>query len=145
MCTFITKIFIEIPPCGKKVILSTEFVLLDLNPPFYEVNQEVWKRPPAWRNFKNIFCVLSKYPKKPFRTEKSSIFNFQYVKEVWASGLFGVKNVKTTFGKTKNRYPEVAKGRLVTAQTHDWFRLCVYWKNFSWLYKEQIIECSTQL
>ena len=36
------------------------------------------------------------------------------------------KNIRTAFGKTKNRYPEVAKGRLVTAQTHDWFRLCVY-------------------
>ena len=35
------KIFIEIPPCAKKVIFSTEFVLLDLNPHFYEVNQEV--------------------------------------------------------------------------------------------------------
>ena len=31
----------EIPPCAKKVILSTESVLLDLNPHFYEVNQEV--------------------------------------------------------------------------------------------------------
>ena len=40
-CTYITKIFIEIPPCAKKVIFSTEFVLLDLNPHFYEVNQEV--------------------------------------------------------------------------------------------------------
>ena len=94
---YITNFFIEIPPCGKKVILSTEFVLLDLNPPFYEVNQEVWKRPPAWRNFKNIFCVLSKYPKKPFRTEKSSIFNFQYVKEVWATGLLGVKDIIECF------------------------------------------------
>ena len=82
MCTYATKMFIEIPPCAKKVIFSTEFVLLDLNPPFYEVNQEVWKRSCAWRNFKNIFCVLSTYPKKPFRTEKSSIFNFRYVKEV---------------------------------------------------------------
>ena len=91
MCTYITNFFIEIPPCAKKVIFSTEFVLLDLNPHFYEVNQEVWKRPCAWRNFKNIFCVLSGYPKKPFRTEKPSIFNFRYVKEVWASGLLGVK------------------------------------------------------
>ena len=91
---------------NKKILLTTRnvgldsgryatkyYVLLDLNPPFYEVNQEVWKRPPAWRNFKNIFCVLSKYPKKPFRTEKSSIFNFQYVKEVWATGLLGVKQM----------------------------------------------------
>ena len=81
-CTYITKVFIEIPPCAKKVIFTTEFVFLDLNPHFYEVNQEVWKRPCAWRNFKNIFSVLYKYPKKPFRTEKSSIFNFRYVKEV---------------------------------------------------------------
>ena len=90
-CTYITKNFIEFPQCAKKVIFSTEFVLLDLNPHFYEVNQEVWKRPCAWRNFKNIFCVLSGYPKKPFRTQKLSIFNFRYVKEVWASGLLGVK------------------------------------------------------
>ena len=40
-CTYITKRFIEIPPCAKKVIFSTEFVFLDLNPHFYEVNQEV--------------------------------------------------------------------------------------------------------
>ena len=98
MCTYITKFFIEIPPCAKKVIFSTEFVLLDLNPHFYEVNQEVWKRPCAWRNFKNIFCVLSGYPKKPFRTEKPSIFNFRYVKEVWVSGLLGVKLEKLKFG-----------------------------------------------
>ena len=32
MFTNITKKFIEIPPCAKKVIFSTEFVLLDLNP-----------------------------------------------------------------------------------------------------------------
>ena len=83
MCTYITNSFIEIPPCAKKAIFSTEFVLLDLYPPFFEVNQEVWKRPCAWRNFKNIFCVLSTYPKKPFRTEKPSIW-------VWASGLLGV-------------------------------------------------------
>ena len=38
---YITKKFIEIPPCPKKVIFSTEFVLLDPNPHFYEVNQEV--------------------------------------------------------------------------------------------------------
>ena len=85
------KFFIEIPPCAKKVISITEFVFLDLNPHFYEVNQEVWKRPCAWRNFKNIFCVLYTYPKKPFRIEKPSIFNFGYVKEVWTSGLLGVK------------------------------------------------------
>ena len=93
MCTYITKKIIEIPPCAKKVIFSTEFVLLDLNPHFYEVNQEVWKRPCAWRNFKNIFCVLSTPPKKPFRTEKTSIFNFRYVKEVWVSGLLGVNRL----------------------------------------------------
>ena len=89
ICTYITKTFIEIPPCAKKVIFSTEFVLFDLNPHLYEVNQEVWKRPCAWRNFKNIFCVLYKYPKKPFRREKPSIFNFGYVKEVRTSGLLG--------------------------------------------------------
>ena len=33
--------FIEIPPCANNVIFSTEFVLLDLNSHFYEVNQEV--------------------------------------------------------------------------------------------------------
>ena len=35
--------------------------------------------------------VLSGYPKNPFRTEKPSIFNFRYLKEVWVSGLIGVK------------------------------------------------------
>ena len=90
MCTYITNFFIEIPPCAKKVIFSTEFVLLDLNPPFYVVNQEVWKRSCAWRNFRNIFCVLATYLKKTFRTEKPSIFNFRYIKEVWASGLLDV-------------------------------------------------------
>ena len=44
-------------------------------------------------HFKNIFCVLSGYPKKPVRTEKPSIFNIRYVKEVWASGLLGVKSI----------------------------------------------------
>ena len=112
MCTYITKKFIEIPPCAKKVIFSTEFVLLDLNPHFYEVNQEVWKRPCAWRNFKNIFCVLSGYPKKPFRTEKSSIFNFRYVKEVWVSGLLGVKQKLQTLvsydtGRSRREYPKL--------------------------------------
>jgi len=75
---------------------------LDLNPHFYEVNQEVWKRPRAWRNFKNIFCVLSTYPKKTFRTEKPSIFNFRYVKEVWASGLLGVNAQILSWGKDKS-------------------------------------------
>ena len=82
MCTYIEKFFIEIPPCAKRVIFSIEFVFFDLNSHFYEVNQEVWKRPCTWRNFKNNFCVLYKYPKKPFRTEKPPIFNFGYVKEV---------------------------------------------------------------
>ena len=45
--------FFEIPPCAKKVICITEFVFLDLNS--HEVNQEVWKGPCAWKNFKNIF------------------------------------------------------------------------------------------
>ena len=39
MCTYITKIFIEIPPWAKKVIFIAEFVFLDLNPHFYEVNE----------------------------------------------------------------------------------------------------------
>ena len=92
MCTYITKNFIETPPCAKKVVFITEFVLVHLSPHFYKVNQEAWKRPCAWRNFKNIVCVLlSGHPKNPFRTQKLSIFNFRYVKEVWASGLLGVK------------------------------------------------------
>ena len=36
----------------------------------------------AWRDFNSTFCVLSRYPKRPVRIEKSSIFNFEYVKEV---------------------------------------------------------------
>ena len=45
--------------------------------------------------------ILKKtYPKKPFRTEKPSIINFRYVKEVWASGLLGVKNPQTTMALT---------------------------------------------
>ena len=55
ICRYTTKSFIEIPPCTKKVIFITKFVFSDLNPHFYEVNQEVWKRPYPWRNFKNIF------------------------------------------------------------------------------------------
>ena len=35
--TYITKKIIEIPPCGKKVIFVTEFVILCKSPPFYEV------------------------------------------------------------------------------------------------------------
>ena len=31
--------------------------------------------------FQKYFCVLSTYPKKTFRTEKPSIFNFLYIKE----------------------------------------------------------------
>ena len=46
----------------------------------------------AWREFHSFSLVLSTYPKKPFRTEKSSIFNFRYVKEVWATGLLGVNS-----------------------------------------------------
>ena len=63
MCTYITKFFNEIPPCAKKVIFSTEFVLLDLNPHFYEVNQEVRKRPCAWRNFNKFFCDVCTHNK----------------------------------------------------------------------------------
>ena len=38
-------------------------------------------------------CVLSRYPKRPVRIEKSSIFNFEYVNQVWISGILGVKDV----------------------------------------------------
>ena len=31
--------FFEIPPCGKKVIFHTEFVILGKNLPFYEVGE----------------------------------------------------------------------------------------------------------
>ena len=59
MCTYITKNFIEIPPCAKKVIFSTEFVLLDLNPHFYEVNQEVWKKALRMEEFQKYFlCAI---------------------------------------------------------------------------------------
>ena len=35
-----------------------------------------------------LVCYLhSTYPKEPIRTEKPSIFNFGYVKEVWTSGV----------------------------------------------------------
>ena len=37
ICTYITKNFIEIPPCAKGVIFITEFALLSTNLPFYEV------------------------------------------------------------------------------------------------------------
>ena len=73
------------------VIFSTEFALSSKNLPFYEVKKICWKRLCAWREFYSTSCVLSKYPKEPFGTEKLSIFNFRYVKEVWASGLLGVK------------------------------------------------------
>ena len=45
----------------------------------------------AWRDFNSTSCVLSRYPKRPVRVEKSSIFNFEYVNEVWISGVLGVK------------------------------------------------------
>jgi hypothetical protein len=48
---------------------------------------------PAWREFHFTSPVLSTYPKGPSRAEKSSIFNFGYVKEVCFSGLLGVKIV----------------------------------------------------
>ena len=50
-----TNFFFEIPPCAKKVIFITPFVFLDLNPHFCVLNELVWKRLCAWRNFKNIF------------------------------------------------------------------------------------------
>ena len=49
--------FIEIPSCGKKFIFVTEFVILDKNPPFYEVNKWVQKWVPACSNFKNIYPI----------------------------------------------------------------------------------------
>ena len=36
----------------------------------------------AWRDFNSTSCVLSRYPKRPVRTEKSSIFNIEYVNKV---------------------------------------------------------------
>ena len=45
----------------------------------------------AWKDFNSTSCILSTYPKEPVRTEKSSIFNFEHVNEVWISGVLGVK------------------------------------------------------
>ena len=96
------------------------------------------------RQLKNFSCFRFLWI-----SQRPGMVNWEWVVFLPSKNLYRkcvhLKNIRTAFGKTKNRYPEVAKGRLVTAQTHDWFRLCVYWKNFSWLYKEQIIECSTQL
>ena len=49
------RFLFEIPPCGKKVIFVTEFVILCKNHSFSEVNHCVRKLLPAWRDFKNIF------------------------------------------------------------------------------------------
>ena len=40
ICTYITKILIEIPPCAKGVNFITESALLRTNLPFYEVNEK---------------------------------------------------------------------------------------------------------
>ena len=62
----------------------------------------------AWREFHSTSCLLYTYPKGPARTEKSSIFNFEHVKEVWISVLLGVNghfwlvaNVALRFGFVK--------------------------------------------
>ena len=36
----------------------------------------------AWVEFQSTTCVLSAYPKGPAGTEKSFIFNFEYVNQV---------------------------------------------------------------
>ena len=54
-CRYITKSFIEIPPCAKKVIFIIEFAIWCKNPPFYEVRKNFQKRLCAWRTFKVIF------------------------------------------------------------------------------------------
>ena len=86
ICTYITKKFIEIPPCAKCVIFITDFALLSTNLPFYEVKKIFWKRLCAWRNFKNIFS-------RPLFTIIFSpkIFHFEYVNQVWISCILGVK------------------------------------------------------
>ena len=45
----------------------------------------------AWREFPYIHFVLSTCHKGLVRIEKSSIFNFPYVKQVWITCLLGVK------------------------------------------------------
>ena len=45
----------------------------------------------AWREFLFTYFVPSTYTNASYRAEKSSIFNFGYVKQVWIRGLLGVK------------------------------------------------------
>ena len=49
----------------------------------------------AWKDFNKTFCGISTYHKWMFKQQISSIFNFRYVKEVWISGVLGVKNILT--------------------------------------------------
>ena len=76
--------------------------------------------------FQKYFCVLSTYPKKPFRTEKPFIFNFRYVKEVWDCGLLGVKMCHwIRFPMIKFSFSEKAKKiclEVLTLMSKPWGR-----------------------
>ena len=66
----------------------------------------------AWREFHSNSLVPSTCAKEPAETEKSSIFNFGYVKQVWVRGLLGVNdnlwrpfnNAGLHFCKNKNSF-----------------------------------------
>ena len=45
----------------------------------------------AWRDFSKTFCGISTYHKWIFKLQISSIFNFEYVNEVWINGVLDVK------------------------------------------------------
>ena len=93
ICPYTTKNIFEIPPCANNVIFITEFVILVQNPLFYEVNNRVWKRLSAWRNFKNIFCAIWTYHNWSFKPKKSTAFHFDRVNDSWFSHILCVKKV----------------------------------------------------
>ena len=74
------KNIFEIPPLSDLLIY---FIKVRLFPLKYKFSNNIVC---AWRE-------LPTYLKGPVRTEKSSIFNFEYVNEVWIIRLLGVKNI----------------------------------------------------
>jgi hypothetical protein len=76
------KNIFEIPPCAKPfsdlLIYLIKGGFLPQITKFSNKNVHVC----AWRDFNSTSCVLSRYPKRPVRTEKSSIFNFEYGNEI---------------------------------------------------------------
>ena len=88
----------EIPPCAKPfseiIFYFIERRFLSQNCKFSNKNDLLC----AWMDFNNFFCdvckTVSTYNKWDFKLQISSI-NFEYVNEVWISGVLGVTDSKT--------------------------------------------------